>query len=359
MKLLFTSPSLRTALVLLSNAVWKASGEFTKVGDGNCLDSSGQGYSFAEGVSQVFTQDNPGACYEWCTQANAEKLVGFENENLFCSCKLTKDSGAKCTDYTTPSASFCQFESLAEGAIEGARDYGNGKGCYRNDNFVPVTAAPVTAAPVTPSPTKAPVTLSPSAAPVTPGWNITYDSMKANLTAGGTEELIFVYNIPSSRAYEYKLFEKDCSTEIIGGNLITDNRTSRGSSPLPPEIQSRVQKILTIRRVTSTAIYFAGPRPDRHLALPQIPTISSIRLSQLAKLLCIRSSYLKRLTLKAFAEISCTTVKIGVESDPTMTMRRTEALSHPLALFQRPIHLRSSSYDQRQANEALNRPRPP
>eukprot|EP00956_Cyclotella_meneghiniana_P023884 scaffold47261_cov53-Cyclotella_meneghiniana.AAC.3 len=26
----------------------------------------------------------------------------------------------------------------------------------------------------------------------------------------------------------------------------------RGSSPLPPEIQSRVQKILTIRRVTST-----------------------------------------------------------------------------------------------------------
>eukprot|EP00956_Cyclotella_meneghiniana_P020601 scaffold36549_cov49-Cyclotella_meneghiniana.AAC.3 len=66
----------------------------------------------------------------------------------------------------------------------------------------------------------------------------------------------------------------------------------RGSSPLPPEIQSRVQKILTIRRVTSTAIYFAGPRPDRHLALYQIPTISSIRLSQLAKLLCIRSSYL-------------------------------------------------------------------
>ena len=54
--------------------------------------------------------------------------------------------------------------------------------------------------------------------------------MKANLTVGSTEELIFVYNISSSQAYEYKLLEKDCSTEIeieIGGNLITDNWTSK------------------------------------------------------------------------------------------------------------------------------------
>eukprot|EP00956_Cyclotella_meneghiniana_P005877 scaffold7706_cov41-Cyclotella_meneghiniana.AAC.1 len=94
------------------------------------------------------------------------------------------------------------------------------------------TAAPVTpgptAAPVTSTPTAAPVTLSPMAAPVsTPGWNITYDSMKANLTADTTEELIFSYNISSGRAYEYELFEKDCSTEIsIGDNLITYNWTS-------------------------------------------------------------------------------------------------------------------------------------
>eukprot|EP00956_Cyclotella_meneghiniana_P020866 scaffold37376_cov23-Cyclotella_meneghiniana.AAC.1 len=42
-------------------------------------------------------------------------------------------------------------------------------------------------------------------APVTssPGWNITYDSMKVNLTADTTEELIFSYNISSGRAYEY------------------------------------------------------------------------------------------------------------------------------------------------------------
>eukprot|EP00956_Cyclotella_meneghiniana_P009697 scaffold13403_cov40-Cyclotella_meneghiniana.AAC.1 len=73
------------------------------------------------------------------------------------------------------------------------------------------TAAPVTsspaAAPVTPSPSAAPVTTTPMAAPVTPspvaapmstpGWNITYDSMKANLTADTTEELIFVYDISS------------------------------------------------------------------------------------------------------------------------------------------------------------------
>eukprot|EP00956_Cyclotella_meneghiniana_P023392 scaffold45543_cov24-Cyclotella_meneghiniana.AAC.1 len=57
-----------------------------------------------------------------------------------------------------------------------------------------------------------------------------YDSMKANLTVGSAEELIFIYNVSSSQAYEYKLLEKDCSTEIeieIGGNLITDNWTSK------------------------------------------------------------------------------------------------------------------------------------
>eukprot|EP00956_Cyclotella_meneghiniana_P035031 scaffold110478_cov36-Cyclotella_meneghiniana.AAC.1 len=91
----------------------------------------------------------------------------------------------------------------------------------------PVTSSP-TAAPVTPSPSAAPITPGPTAAPMsTPGWNITYDSMKANLTADTTEELIFLYNISSTRAYEYDLFEKDCSTEIrIGDNLITDNWTS-------------------------------------------------------------------------------------------------------------------------------------
>ena len=51
--------------------------------------------------------------------------------------------------------------------------------------------------------------------------------MKANLTADTTEELIFSYNISSGQAYEYDLFEKDCSTEIrIGDNLITNNWTS-------------------------------------------------------------------------------------------------------------------------------------
>eukprot|EP00956_Cyclotella_meneghiniana_P037374 scaffold137561_cov48-Cyclotella_meneghiniana.AAC.1 len=62
-----------------------------------------------------------------------------------------------------------------------------------------------------------------------PGWNITYDSMKANLTVGSTEELIFMYKISSTRAYEYKLHEKDCFTEI-GDNLITDNWASSESN---------------------------------------------------------------------------------------------------------------------------------
>eukprot|EP00956_Cyclotella_meneghiniana_P001294 scaffold1399_cov48-Cyclotella_meneghiniana.AAC.6 len=96
-------------------------------------------------------------------------------------------------------------------------------------SLAPVTHSPM-ATPVTPSPSTAPVTPPPSAAPVTsspttePGWSITYGSMKASLTAGSTEELIFMYNISSTRAYEYELFQKDCSTEI-GGNLVTSNRT--------------------------------------------------------------------------------------------------------------------------------------
>eukprot|EP00956_Cyclotella_meneghiniana_P002551 scaffold2969_cov50-Cyclotella_meneghiniana.AAC.1 len=115
----------------------------------------------------------------------------------------------------------------------------------------PVTSTPTTA-PITPGPTAAPITSSPSAAPATstpsaapvitpspmaapmsiPGWNITYDFMKANLTADTTEELIFVYDISSGRAYEYELFEKDCSTEImIGDNLITSNWTSSETNP--------------------------------------------------------------------------------------------------------------------------------
>eukprot|EP00956_Cyclotella_meneghiniana_P022807 scaffold43515_cov78-Cyclotella_meneghiniana.AAC.1 len=91
----------------------------------------------------------------------------------------------------------------------------------------PVTSSP-TAVPVTPSPSAAPVTPSPMAAQMsTPGWNIIYDSMKMDLTADTTEELIFLYNISSTRAYEYDLFEKDCSTEIrIGDNLMTSNWTS-------------------------------------------------------------------------------------------------------------------------------------
>ena len=61
-------------------------------------------------------------------------------------------------------------------------------------------------------------------APSILGWDITYDSMKTNLTPGSTEELILLYNISSTRAYEYELFEKDCSTEIeIGGNLIASD----------------------------------------------------------------------------------------------------------------------------------------
>ena len=47
--------------------------------------------------------------------------------------------------------------------------------------------------------------------------------MTTNFTVNSTEELIFKYSISSNRAYEYKLFEEDCTTEIRD-NLIISNR---------------------------------------------------------------------------------------------------------------------------------------
>ena len=58
-----------------------------------------------------------------------------------------------------------------------------------------------------------------------PGWDINYIDMKLNFEANSTQELVFMYNISSTREYEYELFEKDCSTKIVG-NLITSNRSS-------------------------------------------------------------------------------------------------------------------------------------
>eukprot|EP00956_Cyclotella_meneghiniana_P034962 scaffold109881_cov55-Cyclotella_meneghiniana.AAC.1 len=239
MKLFSASTSLLTTLLILSDAVWKASGEFTEFGNGYCKDSANHLYPVVIGSN--FSQDKPQSCYDWCTQANADTIVGFSLHNEYDSCVCNIDYAlvAKVNpdEYTNPLVNSSYLDNR----------YGSGKinaiiadtawKCYQNDNFVPVTpspsAAPVTLKPTTPftaTPvTATPVTNAPFAAPVTPsptnpGWNITYDSMKANLTASGTEELIFVYNISSSREHEHKLYEKDCSTQIeIGGNLITDS----------------------------------------------------------------------------------------------------------------------------------------
>ena len=57
--------------------------------------------------------------------------------------------------------------------------------------------------------------------------------------------------------------------------------------------------------------------------------------------------------------MSLPTAKIAVEFEQTMTMMQTEAVSPPLAPLQRPAHLWSSPYDQWEATEPLDRPRPP
>ena len=67
-------PSFLTAMVLLSNGVRKASGQyfpFVKIGQGSCLDSSDRNYPYIEGQfgSGTFVRTDPQTCIDWCTQA--------------------------------------------------------------------------------------------------------------------------------------------------------------------------------------------------------------------------------------------------------------------------------------------------
>ena len=136
MKLLSTSPSLIMALVLLSNAVWMASGQFTKVGDGVCLDSESRYYPGIRGDG--FTQDDPQKCYDWCTQANEEKLVGFMVREFYtakrCLCLLdsTDLEGVEESDYTNPSP-YDYFSNTGTGRVTGLVSSQTDYHCYRND----------------------------------------------------------------------------------------------------------------------------------------------------------------------------------------------------------------------------------
>ena len=115
-------PSSQPSLSLMPSFVpthpGMASGQqFTKVGPGRCRDSAGQSYSFVLG--DVFSMDEPQSCYDWCTQANEEKLVGFDLYNIFCFCLLDRNHDAKLADYKDPSPRSGILDAQGEGDIGG------------------------------------------------------------------------------------------------------------------------------------------------------------------------------------------------------------------------------------------------
>eukprot|EP00956_Cyclotella_meneghiniana_P033313 scaffold94999_cov80-Cyclotella_meneghiniana.AAC.1 len=104
-------------------------------------------------------------------------------------------------------------------------------------------------------------------APSILGWDITYDSMKTNLTPGSTEELILLYNISSTRAYEYELFEKDCSTEIeIGGNLIASDGVFSTTVPnLDGTTRLTLFCDINLTAIPSSPIWNQTSQEDKHV----------------------------------------------------------------------------------------------
>ena len=134
MKLFSASTSLLTALVLLSDAVWEASAQFTKVdGDGICLDSAGNEHPW---INVDLGEDAPQRCYDWCTQAHAEKNVGFITTTWgICACYFdssTDLAAVKKSDYTNPPASGINLTQAGTGKIVSTNG-NSGISCYQND----------------------------------------------------------------------------------------------------------------------------------------------------------------------------------------------------------------------------------
>eukprot|EP00956_Cyclotella_meneghiniana_P017782 scaffold29247_cov69-Cyclotella_meneghiniana.AAC.4 len=125
MNLISASPSLLTALVLLSGAVWKASGQFTFVDDGKCADSAGQLYP-SIGAALIFGTDqvDPQSCYDWCTQVNEEKLVGFQTYPY---------AGVNPTDYKNPSRGTDSLGNAGTGVVNSTIASYSTYDCYRNE----------------------------------------------------------------------------------------------------------------------------------------------------------------------------------------------------------------------------------
>ena len=134
MNLISASSSLLTALVLLSDAVWEASAQFTKMtGNGLCLDSAGNGYPW---INTGLGENSPQRCYDWCTQAHAEKNVGFITSTWgTCACYFdssTDLAAVKKSDYTNPPAFGINLTQAGTGKIVSTNG-NSGISCYQND----------------------------------------------------------------------------------------------------------------------------------------------------------------------------------------------------------------------------------
>ena len=137
-------PSFLTAMVLLSNGVRKASGQyfpFVKIGQGSCLDSSDRNYPYIVGQfgSGTFVRTDPQTCIDWCTQApqHIEKLVGIEvssYQRCYCRFDTAVVGGVSASDFSSPDPTGGLLDThIGTGNIDGHSTNNSDRDCYRNE----------------------------------------------------------------------------------------------------------------------------------------------------------------------------------------------------------------------------------
>ena len=137
--------SLLTALVLLSNEVQNASGQYFPFvqmsSEGRCVGTNGSSNQYHPWVEKQFglgflSRSDPQPCIEWCTTANQEKLVGvnvygYNGYGFVCACSLDDTIGVSNNDYDGSynelfTADRCSAEigytCSASGNVEGVDD---------------------------------------------------------------------------------------------------------------------------------------------------------------------------------------------------------------------------------------------
>ena len=118
---------------------------FVYLGTGRCRDSEMNHYPRVQSAT-TGTKEDPQPCFDFCLQANPEKLVGVTlyhldetNDNVICECQLTDADEVQESQYTSydDSTSWVTSEidstwTIGTGNVEGRNGQPNGAYCFVN-----------------------------------------------------------------------------------------------------------------------------------------------------------------------------------------------------------------------------------